>query len=151
MAGPVGLTPYLVVNNAKEAIDFYTKAFGAREVARHGAPNTEKLMHVALEVFGSMMYFADDFPEFCGGKSRTPQSLGGTPVTLHLQVEDAQSVWDKAVAAGATVTMPLKDQFWGDKYGQLVDPFGHSWSIGQTISQPSAEEIEVSAAAAFKA
>lgn len=151
MAGPVGLTPHITVNNAKAAIDFYAKAFGAKEIARHLAPNSEKIMHAALEIFGGRLFLNDDFPEFCGGKSRTPQAFGGTPVTLHLQVEDAQKVWDKAVAAGATVGMPLKNQFWGDKYGQLLDPFGHSWSIGQTVSHPSAEEIEEAAAAVMKA
>ena len=150
MPGPTGLFPHLVVNDAAAAIDFYTKAFGATEITRHPAPNSSKLMHVAMEVEGTQFYFADDFPEFCGGKSRTPQKLGGTPVTLHLQVLDAQSVWDAAVRAGATVTMPLADQFWGDRYGQLVDPFGHQWSIGQTVSQPSKAEIEAGAEAAFK-
>jgi PhnB protein len=150
MPGPTGLFPHLVVSDAAAAIDFYKRAFGATEITRHPAPNCKKLMHVAMEVEGTKLYFADDFPEFCGGKSRTPQTLGGTPVTLHLQVADAQAVWDSAVRAGATVTMPLADQFWGDKYGKLNDPFGHEWSIGQTVRQPSAEEIEEAAAAAFK-
>lgn len=150
MAGPVGLTPHITVNNASAAIDFYVKAFGAKEIARHLAPKSEKIMHAAVEILGSKLFLNDDFPEFCGGKSRTPEAFGGSPVTLHLQVEDAQAVWDKAVAAGAKVTMPLMDQFWGDKYGQLSDPFGQQWSIGQTVSQPSANEIEEGAAAAFK-
>ncbi len=150
MAGPVGLTPHITVNNASAAIDFYAKAFGAKEIARHNAPKSEKIMHAAIEILGSKLFLNDDFPEFCGGKSRTPEAFGGSPVTLHLQVEDAQAVWDKAVAAGAKVTMPLMDQFWGDKYGQLSDPFGHQWSIGQTVSQPSATQIEEAAAAVFK-
>jgi PhnB protein len=150
MPGPTGLFPHLVVSDATAAIDFYKKAFGAKEITRHPAPNSKKLMHVAMEVEGTKLYFADDFPEFCGGKSRTPQTLGGTPVTLHLQVADAQAVWDSAVRAGATVTMPLADQFWGDKYGKLNDPFGHEWSIGQTVREPSAKEIEEAAAAVFK-
>lgn len=150
MPGPTGLFPHLVVNDATAAIDFYTRAFGAKEITRHAAPNSKKLMHVAMEVEGTKFYFADDFPEYMDGKSRTPQALGGTPVTLHLQVDDAQAVWDAAVRAGATVTMPLADQFWGDKYGQLLDPFGHQWSIGQTVRTPSAEELEEAAAAAFK-
>ena len=150
MPGPTGLFPHLVVNDAKAAIDFYKKAFGATEIAQHAAPHSEKLMHVAMEVEGTKLYFADDFPEFNGGRSRTPQALGGTPVTLHLQVLDAQKVWDSAVKAGATVAMPLADQFWGDKYGKLLDPFGHEWSIGQTVRQPSPAEIEQGAEAAFK-
>ena len=151
MAGPVGLFPYLVVSDAKAAIDFYTKAFGATEVMRHSAPNSDKLMHVHMVVFGSAFYFADDFPEHMGGRSRTPQALGGTPVTLHLQVDDAQAVWDSAVANGATVAMPLADQFWGDRYGQLLDPFGHQWSIGQTLKTLSDAEVEKAAEAAFQA
>lgn len=149
--GPTGLFPHLIVNDATAAVDFYRQAFGATEITRHPAPNSSKLMHVAMEVEGTKFYFADDFPEFCGGKSRTPQSLGGTPVTLHLQVIDAQAIWDSAVRAGATVKMPLADQFWGDRYGQLLDPFGHEWSIGQTVKQLSQEEIEEGAEAVFKA
>ena len=151
MPGPNGLYPYLCVSDGKAAVDFYIKAFGAKEIARHAAPNGEKLMHAHLEIFGSTLYLADDFPEFMGGKSRTPQAFGGTPVTLHLQVSDAKSVWDSAVAAGATVTMPLKDQFWGDRFGKLVDPFGHEWSIGQNLKQVSESELQEGAKEAFHA
>jgi PhnB protein len=84
-----------------------------------------------------------------GGKSETPEALGGSPVTFHLQVENADAAWSKALAAGAQVKMPLADQFWGDRYGQLRDPFGHYWSIGQSISKPSAAEIEQAAKAVF--
>jgi PhnB protein len=150
MAGPVGLFPYLVVSDAKAAIDFYKKAFGATEVMRHSAPKSDKLMHVHMIVFGSAFYFADDFPEHMG-RSRTPQAIGGTPVTLHLQVDDAQSVWNSAMANGATVVMPLADQFWGDRYGQLRDPFGHEWSIGQTRQTLSDADVEKAAEVAFKA
>lgn len=150
MPGPTGLFPHMVVDNAAAAIDFYKKAFGAKEITRHTAPNSSKLMHVAMEVEGTKFYFADDFPEFMGGKSRTPKAYGGTPVTLHLQVPDAQAVWDAALRAGAKVEMPLADQFWGDKYGKLLDPFGHEWSIGENLRQPSPEELEEAAAAAFK-
>ena len=101
-------------------------------------------MHARMDVFGSTLMFADDFPEMMGGKPRTPQALGGTPVTLHLQVEDARAVWDQAIAAGATIVMPLKDQFWGERYGQFLDPFGHQWSVGQVFKTLSHEEIEAS-------
>jgi PhnB protein len=151
MAGPNGLFPYLVVSDAKAAIDFYVKAFGAEEIVRHSAPNSDKLMHAHLVIFGSALYLADDFAEHMGGKPRTPLALGGSPVTLHLQVPDAQAVWDASLAAGATVSMPLKDQFWGDKYGQLTDPFGHEWSIGQTVKQMTPEELEEGAKVAFSA
>ncbi len=147
---PIGLTPYLVVSDAAAASDFYQRAFGATEIARHAAPGGKKLMHVRVTLFGSLLMFADDFPEMMGRKSRTPEALGGTPITLHLQVPDANAVWEKAVAAGATVTMPLKDQFWGDRYGQLLDPFGHQWSISQTLRQLSDEEVEAAAEESFK-
>jgi len=146
----MGVSPYLVVNNGKAAMDFYKKALDGKEIALHTAPNSDKIMHGRLEIHGSTVMLSDDFPEFMGGKSRTPQALGGTPVTLHLQVENAQTVWDKAVAAGATVTMPLKEQFWGDIYGKFVDPFGHEWSIGQTVKKLSEEEVMAGAKAAFK-
>lgn len=144
-----GLMPYLVVSNATAAIDFYVKAFDGKEIARHAAPDGTRLMHARVEVYGSTLMFSDDFPEYMGGKSRTPEVLGGTPVTLHLQVKNAQAVWDKAVAAGVTVTMPLKEQFWGDIYGKFVDPFGHEWSIGQAVKKLSEAELEEGAKAAF--
>jgi PhnB protein len=147
---PIGLTPYLVVSDAAAAADFYKSAFGATEIARHADPNSKKLMHVRLDLFGSLLMFADDFPEMMGGKSRTPEALGGTPITLHLQVADADAVWATAVAAGAKITMPLADQFWGDRYGQLLDPFGHQWSIGQSLHQLTNEEVEAAAKETFK-
>jgi len=146
----MGLTPYLTMSDAKAAIEFYKKAFNAKEITRHQAPSGDKLMHVHMNIAGSALMFADDFPEYMDGKSRTPQALGGSPVTLHLQVDNGQETWDRAISAGATATMPFKEQFWGDLYGQLVDPFGHQWSIGQTVKQPSAAELEEGAKAAFK-
>lgn len=142
--------PYIVVSNAAAAIDFYKAAFGAVELARHAAPNTDKLMHASLNINGGVLMMSDDFSGSMGGKSQTPEALGGSPVTFHLQVTDANAVWAKAVAAGAEVTMPLADQFWGDRYGQLKDPFGHKWSIGQSIAKPTKEEVEEAAKAVFK-
>lgn len=143
--------PYLVVSNAAAAIDFYKKAFGAVELVRHPAPGTDKLMHAHLVIHGGHLMLSDDFSSQMGGKSETPESLGGSPVTFHLHVENADSTWEQAVSAGAQITMPLEDQFWGDRYGQLRDPFGHKWSIGQTKSAPSQQEIEEGAKAAFSA
>ena len=143
--------PYLVVSNAAAAIDFYKKAFGAQELARHAAPGTNKLMHAHLVINGGNLFLADDFSSQMGGKSETPEALGGSPVTFHLHVDNADVAWAQAVAAGAKVTMPLADQFWGDRYGQLRDPFGHKWSIGQTKSAPSQAELEEAAKVAFKA
>jgi PhnB protein len=131
--------------------DFYKAAFGAVELVRHAAPGTHKLMHVALVVNGGHLMMSDDFSGMGEGKSETPDALGGSPVTFHLQVEDADAAWAQALAAGAVVTMPLADQFWGDRYGQLRDPFGHKWSIGQTKTTPTEAEIEAGAKAAFPA
>jgi PhnB protein len=143
--------PYLVVSNATAAIDFYEKAFGAVELTRHAAPGTSKLMHAHLIIHGGHLMLSDDFSSSMGGKSETPEALGGSPVTFHIHVENADATWAQAVAAGAQITMPLADQFWGDRYGQLRDPFGHKWSIGQTKSTPSEAEMEEAAKAAFKA
>lgn len=146
----MGLTPYLTVGDAKAAIEFYKEALGATEITRHGAPDSDKLMHVHLDINGSALFFSDDFPEFMGGKSNTPQALGGSPVTLHLQVENGQETWDRAIAAGATAIMPFKEQFWGDLYGQFSDPFGHKWSIGQSVKKPTEAELMEGAEAAFE-
>lgn len=149
---PMGLTPILVVNNARMAIDFYAAALGAREIARVEAPGGDKLLHARMEVCGSILVFMDDFPEleFSGGKSRTPQSLGGTPVTLHLQVEDARSLWERAASAGASVVIPLQEVFWGELYGRLRDPFGHEWTIAQELRKLSGAEIERAAVRSLK-
>ena len=143
--------PYLVVSNAAAAIDFYKSAFGAVELVRHPAPGTDKLMHAHLVVHGGHLMLCDDFSAQMGGKSETPEALGGSPVTFHIHTDNADDLWSQAVAAGAKVTMPLADQFWGDRYGQLRDPFGHKWSIGQTLKMPTQEELEEGAKAAFTA
>lgn len=145
-----GLAPHLTVSNAAAAIEFYKKAFEAVEVARHLAPDGKKIMHARLDIFSSALMLNDDFPEFMGGKSRLPETLGGSPVALHLQVDDAKKVWDNAIAAGATVMLPLEEQFWGDLYGKVIDPFGHAWSIGQQIRKLNQAEIEKGARKAFQ-
>jgi PhnB protein len=145
---PDSLSPHLSVSDAA-AIDFYKKAFNARELGRHIAPDGKRLMHAAIEINGATVMLADDFPEYCGGKSKTAEALGGSPVILHLQVEDADTVFNQAVSAGAKVAMPLADQFWGDRYGQIVDPFGLTWSIGASIRNLSSEEIDQAAKAHF--
>jgi PhnB protein len=143
--------PYIVVSNAAAAIDFYKNAFGAVELVRHPAPGTDKLMHAHLIIHGGHLMLSDDFSSQMSHKSETPEALGGSPVTFHLHVDNADAAWEQAMAAGATVTMPLADQFWGDRYGQLRDPFGHKWSIGQTKSAPSQTELEEGAKATFSA
>lgn len=121
-----GVTPHLMIadNRAQEAIAFYAKAFGATEVARSPAQDGKRLMHAHLAINGGAVLLHDDFPEMTGHKAPPPS---GT--VLHLQVSDADAAWDRALAAGATVRFPIADQFWGDRYGQLDDPFGHTWSI----------------------
>jgi PhnB protein len=133
--------PHLVVDDAAAAIDFYVKAFGATEYGRVPGPDG-KLVHAALNINGSTVMLNDDFPEMSGGKSMTPTSLGGTPVTIHLVVTDVEDKFRRAVDAGATVVAPLEDQFWGDRYGVVRDPFGHQWSLGQPVREVSMEEIE---------
>jgi PhnB protein len=132
--------PHLVVDDAAAAIDFYVKAFGATELGRVPGPDG-KLIHAALTVNGSTVMLNDDFPEFNDGKSTTPTALGGTPVTIHLTVTDVEAKFAQAVEAGAEVVMPLEDQFWGDRYGMVRDPFGHQWSLGQPVREVSPEEI----------
>lgn len=119
------ITPHLVCENAPEAIEFYKKAFGAVEITRLPGPDG-KIMHAELRIGDSPIMLAQDYPEF---GSRGPLALKGTPVVIHLYVPDADAAWAKAVDAGAKPLMPLSDMFWGDRYGQVEDPFGHRWSI----------------------
>lgn len=131
------LIPHITCRNAFEAVEFYKKAFGAEVLMI--VPNPDgKLMHAGIEIDGATIYIVDEFPEF-GGKS--PQLLNGTPVTLHLQVPDCNAVYQKAVDAGCTVVMPLEDMFWGDRWGLLTDPYGHSWSVATPKRVVSAEEM----------
>ncbi len=144
------ITPYLVVSNAAAAVDFYKNAFGATQDGEaHIMPNTDKIMHVRLLINGSLLMLSDDMSSMMGRPSETPQALGGSPITLALNLTDVQSFWDRAVAGGATVSMPLADMFWGDRYGQVIDPFGHKWSMSQTLRTMSDAEVEQSAADAL--
>lgn len=106
-----------------------------------------KLVNAALRINGSVVMLNDDFPEMTGGKSMTPTSLGGTPVSIHLTVTDVETQFQRAVDAGATVVAPLEDVFWGDRYGVIRDPFGHMWSLGQPMREVSPEEIAAAMAA----
>jgi PhnB protein len=126
---PVGVYPYLTVKGGKAALAFYTRAFNAQEEFRSYGQDGERIMHARFRVNGAAVLLSDDFPEFRGGAEAPPPQ----GVTIHLEVEDADQWWKRAVDAGATVVMPLENQFWGDRYGQLRDPFGHSWSIGSPI------------------
>ncbi len=132
--GPTGgITAHLTIRaqRAGEAVDFYKSAFGATEaMPPHMADDGKRIMHAHLLVNGGHLMLNDDFPEY-GGAATPPGS-----VTLHLQVSDADAAWNQALEAGATEKMPLADQFWGDRYGQLTDPFGFTWSIGAPLSAP---------------
>jgi uncharacterized glyoxalase superfamily protein PhnB len=138
------VTPHLVCKDAEKAIEFYKKAFGAEERFRLNTPDKKKVLHASLSIGNSAIMLADEFPDW---GSVGPETLKGTPVVIHLYVEDADSVFDRAVKAGAAVTMPLQDMFWGDKYGQLRDPFGHSWSVATHVRDVSIEEMEQGAKA----
>ena len=130
--GPAsGLTPHITIGDkrAKEAIAFYEKAFGAEVKSTAGEQNGERLMHAHLIVNGGSLILNDDFPEYHQGDSNA--APGG--YCLHLQVPDADAAFERAVAAGAAVRFPLQDQFWGDRYGRVIDPFGIQWSIGATL------------------
>ena len=141
------ITPYLVVSNAAAAIEFYKTALGATQDGdSHTKPGTSKIMHARLLINGGLIMLADDFSDQMGGGCMTPPALGGSPITLALQLDDAQGFWDRAVAGGANITMPLADQFWGDRYGQFTDPFGHKWSVSQTLKQMTDEEMQQAAA-----
>src|SRR4051794_3975657 len=113
------LTPHLVVAGASEASAFYNKAFGATEVMRMPAEDGKRLMHCELSLAGQKLFLCDEFPEYCGGKNRNAKVLGGTPITLHLEVENCDAAMEKAKDAGATITMPAADMFWGDRYGKV--------------------------------
>ncbi|QIF06067.1 VOC family protein [Roseimicrobium sp. ORNL1] len=136
------VTPHLVCAGAADAIEFYKKAFGATEFGR--VPGKDgKLMHAMLGIGNSNVMLVDEWPDF---GALGPKARGGTSVTIHLQVEDANALFEKAVKAGAKVIMPLGEQFWGDLYGIVEDPFGHQWSIATHVRDVSPEELEKAAA-----
>ncbi len=119
------VTPYLTLDNAARAIDFYKRAFGAQEVMRMEAPGG-KIGHAEIKIGDSVIMLADEMP---GAGGRSPKSLGGTTAGVFLYVDNVDAVFNQAVSAGATVDAELADMFWGDRYGRLKDPFGHSWSV----------------------
>jgi len=131
------ITPHIVCKEAAKAIEFYKRAFGAIEIARHTTPG-DKILHAAIQIGDSPMMVVDEFPDWgCLG----PQSLKGSPVTLHLYVEDVDAFFTRALEAGATETMAVADMFWGDRYGKLEDPFGHSWSVATHVREVTPEEM----------
>jgi PhnB protein len=141
------LTPSLSVDNAAEAIEFYKRAFGATELARALGPDG-KIAHAEIRIGDSMLMLADPFPQ---ATTRPPKELGGTGVTIFLYVEDVDAVFKQAVDAGATSTMDVDDMFWGDRFGSLTDPFGHSWGIATHIEDVPPAEMEERGRAAMAA
>jgi uncharacterized glyoxalase superfamily protein PhnB len=132
------VTPHLICAGAADAIEFYKKAFNAVEEVRLPGPKG-RLMHAQIRIEGSAVMLVDEMPEW---GALSPKSLKGSPVTIHIFVPDVDAFVNRAVAAGAKVTMPVADMFWGDRYGKLEDPFGHTWSVGTHIRDVSPEEAQ---------
>lgn len=135
------VTPHLVCAGAADAMEFYKKAFHAVEIGRMAGPQG-KLLHGAIRIGDSTVMLVDEFPDW---GSLGPKSLKGSPVTIHLYVEDVDVFVAHAAAAGAKITMPLQDMFWGDRYAKLDDPFGHHWSVATHVRDVSPEEMQQAA------
>lgn len=141
----MSLTPHIVVPDAAAAADWYRRAFGAEEVGRVPLPG-DRVMSVELALGGSLLHVGSEFPDF---GILSPMAIGGTATVLQLDVPDADAAWAHALEAGAEVRSPLADQFWGERHGQIVDPFGHRWNIAQRVRDVPPEEIAERAAEAF--
>jgi PhnB protein len=141
------VTPYLAVDDAAEAIEYYRKAFGAKERVRMDAPEG-KIGHAELEIGDSLIMLSDPFPQ---ATTRSPKELGGTSASIFMYVEDVDAVVKKAVDEGATITMEVADQFWGDRFGSITDPFGHLWSIATHVEDVPPDEMAERAKAAMAA
>jgi len=139
------VTPYLCIDGAAEAIEFYKKAFGAKELSRMPAPGG-KIGHAEVQIGDSHVMLADEFPEM---GFRSPKSIGGTPVMMHLYVEDVDATVTRLASAGAKVVRAVEDQFYGDRGGKIEDPFGHSWYVSTHVEDVSPEELEKRAASMF--
>lgn len=139
------VTPYIVCRNASSAIDFYKRAFGAKEKVRMPAPDG-KVMHAEIKIGDSMIMLSDEMPEF---GALSPETIGGSPQSVFLYVKNVDAVASQAVAAGATVVMPVADMFWGDRYGKFKDPYGHQWQIATHKEDLTAKEMAKRQQAAF--
>jgi PhnB protein len=138
------VTPYLIIDGASSAIDFYRSVLGATERMRMPSPDG-RVGHAELEIGDSLIMLADEFPEM---EARSPKTVGGTPVSLHVYVEDADSVFDRAIQAGARALQPVEDKFYGDRSGQFEDPFGHQWNVATHVEDVPPDEMAARAAAA---
>ena len=139
--GCEGILPHLIVDGCANAIEFYKKAFGAEEVMRVPGPGG-KLMHAEIRIGSSLVYLADDTPEFCDGKSKHPGALGATPVVLHQYVRNVDQALERVAKAGGTIIGPATDMFWGDRYGRVRDPFGHEWSLATHVKDLTPEQVD---------
>jgi PhnB protein len=137
--------PHLIVSDGLAALDFYKEAFGADQGHTMMAPEGKKLLHGELTLDGHKFFVSDEFDTSEGGTCKSPHTLGGTGVRITLQVDDADEIVERAVAAGARVLMPVQDMFWGARYGKIIDPFGHEWGINQQVKEQSPEETETAA------
>ncbi len=140
------ITPNIVVKNAEQAIEFYKKAFGAKEGGRFYMPDGKTIAHAELKVGDSRFTLNDEMPEM---KALSPQSVGGPSSSLWLYVKNADKLFDQAVKAGATATMPVMDAFWGDRMGHIIDPFGHAWSIASRKKNLTKKQMEKAGAEFF--
>ena len=136
--GYSGVIPSLAIKDAAKALEFYKKAFGAKEIMRMGEPG-EKIGHAEIKIGEAVVMLADEFPEF---GNLSPQSIGGTPVSLMLYVEDVDGFVNKAVAAGAKILRPVENQFWGDRTSLLEDPFGHKWYFATHVEDVAPDEMK---------
>ena len=139
--GQEGFIPHLCCSPCADAIEFYKKAFGAEETSRMPAPDGKRLMHASINIDGKPIFLADDFPEYCGGKSQSATALGGSPVVIHRYVRNVDAAFERAIKAGGTALMPVQDMFWGDRYGVIVDPYGHKWSLATHQKDLTPEEM----------
>jgi PhnB protein len=137
------ITPHLVVRGAAKAIEFYKQAFGAESLSAMSMPGSDKIMHATIKIGDSMIMLADDFPEW--GSNSPQDSPVGSGVVIHIYTADTDGMFQKAVTAGAIVKMPPMDMFWGDRYAQVTDPFGHRWSIGTHVKDVAPEEMAAAA------
>jgi Uncharacterized protein conserved in bacteria len=137
--------PELIVNDGPAALEFYKVVFGAAEVHRMMAPDGKRLMHGELTLDGHKFFVCDEFAASEGGTCKSPNTLGGTGVRITLFVDNADAIIERALSAGARVSMPVQDMFWGGRYGKLVDPFGHEWGINQQLREQTIEETQAAA------
>jgi uncharacterized glyoxalase superfamily protein PhnB len=155
--GYENIIPHLVVKDAAKAIEFYKKVFGAKELYRNTVPEDEsKIVHSVITIRASKLMIVDEFPEMCddsqsGQKVGSPITIGGNSMFLNMYFDDVDAIYKKATDEGASVVMPLSDVFWGDRYGQIKDPFGHIWEIATHKKDMSKDEIDKAAKEFFQA